>query len=95
MYSACKARTIHATVAINSIKTMKIKILTIFFLSINSVFGQNLKVEYDETIPEYIIALWKNKGKLNDSEFNAPELNQIKDLHLYQFEAKFSPKGLQ
>ena len=58
---------------------MKITILTIFFLSINSAFGQNIEVEYNEIIPEYIIADWENNGKSNNSEFNAPELNQIKE----------------
>ena len=58
---------------------MKITILTIFFLSINSVFGQNIEVEYNEIVPKYIIAVWENNGTSNDSEFNVPELNQIKD----------------
>ena len=58
---------------------MKITILAILFLSINSVFGQNKEVEYNEIIPEYIIAVWENNGTSNNSEFNAPELNQIKE----------------
>jgi hypothetical protein len=33
---------------------MKIPILVILFLSINSVFGQIKEVEYNEIIPQYI-----------------------------------------
>ena len=59
---------------------MKISILAILFFSFNSVFGQINYVEYDEIIPEYIIAVWENNGSSNNVEFNAPELNQIKEL---------------
>lgn len=59
---------------------MKIKIFIITLLLINTdVFGQTPKVEYNEIIPEYIIALWENNENLNNSEFKAPVLNQIKD----------------
>jgi len=61
---------------------MKITILTILFLSINSIFGQNKKVEYNEIIPKYIIAVWENNGTSNNSEFKATELNQIKNFFI-------------
>ncbi|MCF7567273.1 hypothetical protein L3X37_02690 [Sabulilitoribacter arenilitoris] len=57
---------------------MRITILIIIFLSINFAFGQNKKVEYNEIIPEYIIAVWENNKTSNSSKFIASELNQIK-----------------
>ncbi|TXE15618.1 hypothetical protein ES731_15195 [Psychroflexus gondwanensis] len=57
---------------------MKITLLTILFLSINSVFGQNNKVEYNEIIPEYILAVWENDGTSDNAEFQITELDQIK-----------------
>lgn len=57
---------------------MRITILIILFLSINSVFGQIKKVEYNEIIPKYIISAWENNGTLNNLEFKVTELNQIK-----------------
>ena len=57
---------------------MKISILTILFLSINSFFGQNKSVEYNEIIPEYIISIWENNGTSSNSKFESTDLNQIK-----------------
>ena len=57
---------------------MKFSILSILFLSINLVFGQNEKVEYNEIIPEYIISIWDNNGSSTNSKFECTELNQIK-----------------
>ncbi|SHJ18109.1 hypothetical protein [Flavobacterium haoranii] len=57
---------------------MKISILTILFLSINSVFGQNKSVEYNEIIPEYIISIWENNGTSSDSKFDSTDLNETK-----------------
>lgn len=58
---------------------MKTTILAILFLTYNSVSGQNKEVEYNEIIPEYIIAVWENNGKANNEKFDVPELNQIKE----------------
>lgn len=57
---------------------MKISILTILFLSFNSIFGQNKVVQYNEIIPEYIISLWENNGTSSDPKFDSTDLNQIK-----------------
>src|SRR5690554_3209238 len=58
---------------------MKQTILAILFLTINSVFGQNKEIEYNEIIPEYIIAVWEKNGTENNPEFNVSELSQIKE----------------
>ena len=57
---------------------MKISILTILFLSINSVFGQNKSVGYNEIIPEYIISIWENNKTSSDSKFDSTDLNETK-----------------
>ncbi len=57
---------------------MKISILAILFLSINSVFGQKESVEYNEIIPEYIISIWENNGTSSNAKFESTDLNQIK-----------------
>jgi len=67
---------VYKIVAINLTQTMRILILAILFLSINSIFGQNKAVKYNEINPEFIIAFWENNGTSNNSEFNVPKLNQ-------------------
>lgn len=57
---------------------MKITILTILLFSINFVFGQNKDIEFDEIIPEYILAVWENDGTSDDAKLQITELDQIK-----------------
>ncbi|WCO00251.1 hypothetical protein [Psychroserpens ponticola] len=57
---------------------MKITLLTILFLSINSVFGQDKEVTFHEIIPEYILAVWENDGTSDKAKFKITELEQIK-----------------
>lgn len=60
-------------------QTMKITILTVLLLSINSVFGQNKEVKYNKIIPKFIISTWEDYGTSSNSEFSVPELDQIKE----------------
>lgn len=57
---------------------MKIRILTILFLIINSAYGQDEQAEFHEIIPEYILAVWENDGTSNNPKFEITELDQIK-----------------
>ena len=52
--------------------------IILLLLIFNNTFGQNEKVEFDKVIPEYILALWENNGKADNSEFDLIELDQIK-----------------
>jgi len=52
--------------------------IILLLLVFNNTFGQNEKVEFDKVIPEYILALWENNGKTDNSEFDLIELEQIK-----------------
>ncbi|MDT0622948.1 hypothetical protein [Croceitalea vernalis] len=58
---------------------MRILTLALIQLSTFFVFGQNDKVEYNQIVPEYVTAVWKNNGASNSSEFEANELTQIKE----------------
>lgn len=57
---------------------MKIALLTILFLSINTVFGQKENVEFDKLIPKYILAVWENNGNSDNVKFQITKLDQIK-----------------
>ena len=57
---------------------MKNTILLIFLLFTISLFAQKNEIEYNNLIPEYVLAVWKNDGTSKNPKFQIKELDELK-----------------
>lgn len=57
---------------------MKIRILALLLLVTTITFGQDKDITYNELVPEYVLAFWKNNGAANSEAFDIEALEELK-----------------